>query len=439
MSQTSLEDWIEQQVQISAREMLRSVSPVDRVKTRAGFGQVVRAVRGSIIASPVLADWDPEPDYFFHWFRDSALVIDALRQLHEDDRIGDQGLGTLHDFVRFSLSLCALDGRAAVLNRDATQPSFQQYLREPTDLACVRGDAVSADTRVNPDGTLDITKWSRPQHDGPALRALALLRWSRCVDPLDEPLTTDLQRLLRADLGFVRRHASVPSFDIWEEERGLHYYTLRVSAAALEQGATWLDSVSESDEAQGARAQARALLQQLDAYWLETAGHYRSRVLTEGARSEKDLDIAVILAAIHARGIRGAHSVCDPRLHATLDRLDALFATTYAINRGRSIGPAMGRYAGDRYHSGGAWYVSTLAAAELCYRAAAQEPRGTAWRARGDAYLQTVRVYTPADGSLSEQFDQTSGAPTSARHLAWSYAAFITCAAARCALSGQAR
>ena len=45
------------------------------------------------------------------------------------------------------------------------------------------------------------------------------------------------------------------------------------------------------------------------------------RVLTEGARSEKDLDIAVILAAIHARGIRGAHSVCDPRLHATLDYL----------------------------------------------------------------------------------------------------------------------
>ena len=27
----------------------------------------------------VLADYDPDPDYFFHWFRDSAIVIDALR------------------------------------------------------------------------------------------------------------------------------------------------------------------------------------------------------------------------------------------------------------------------------------------------------------------------------------------------------------------------
>ena len=32
---------------------------------------------------------------------------------------------------------------------------------------------------------------------------------------------------------------------------------------------------------------------------------------------------------------------------------------------------------------------------------------------------------------MSEQFDQRTGAQTSARHLAWSYAAFITCVAAR--------
>ena len=50
---------------------------------------------------------------------------------------------------------------------------------------------------------------------------------------------------------------------------------------------------------------------------------------------------------------------------------------------------------------------------------------------RGDAYLETVRAFTPESGDLSEQFDQTSGAQTSARHLAWSYAAFLTAVAAR--------
>ena len=71
-------------------------------------------MRGSIVASPVLAAYDPEPDYFFHWYRDSAVVIDALRLLFEDGSAGPGALAQFSDFVRFSLSLQHLDGRALV-------------------------------------------------------------------------------------------------------------------------------------------------------------------------------------------------------------------------------------------------------------------------------------------------------------------------------------
>ena len=47
----------------------------------------IRPVKGSIVASPVLAAYDPDPDYFFHWFRDSAVVIDAVRLLHRGTAI----------------------------------------------------------------------------------------------------------------------------------------------------------------------------------------------------------------------------------------------------------------------------------------------------------------------------------------------------------------
>ncbi len=88
---------------------------------------------------------------------------------------------------------------------------------------------------------------------------------------------------------------------------------------------------------------------------------------------------------------------------------------------------------GDVYYSGGAYYFSTLGAAQLCYLAACRmEPAAArSWVRRGDAFLETVRAFTPASGDLSEQFDQKSGAPSSARHLTWSYAAFITATAAR--------
>lgn len=414
----SFEDWIDTQYRASACHLRRCVSPVDVVKHRPGFGQTVRAARGCIVASPVLADWDPEPDYFFHWFRDSALVVDALRVLYEDAGPDAQEiLAQVQDFVRFSCALLELDGRQAVLPRNATAPEFQQYLRESAELSAVHGEAVMAETRVNADGTLDFTRWSRPQHDGVALRALALLRWLRVA-----VLDAGAARLLRADLAFTRRRAQTPAYDIWEEELGWHWYTLRVSAAALDAGAAWLEAQGEHGEALAARKEGEALRARLRAYWLEDAQQLASRVLASGEPSSKQLDSSVILAAIHAR------DTADPRLSATLDRLDAHFAARYALNQGRAQGFALGRYPGDVYHGGHPWYLCTLAAAEFCYRVARGE---RAWMQRGDAYLATVRAFTPSDGALSEQFDARSGAQGSARHLAWSYAAFISCVAAR--------
>lgn len=432
----SLPEWIERQYRASMPLMLRSVSPLALVKDRPGFGQRVGVVRGAIVASPELADWDPEPDYFFHWYRDSALVVDALRLLAQDGSLEPaQAQAHLRDFVEFSLSLSRLDGPALAADRARHQrarPDFRRFLRADEELAAVHGEAVAADTRVNPDGTLDITRWARPQHDGPALRALLLLRWLAGA-ALDPELRERCATLLRQDLAFVLHRAALPSYDIWEEEQGLHYYTLRVSAAALQAGAGWLARGGDAAAARELHTAGEALLRTLDGYWLADAGHYRSRaVLASGERSRKELDIAVILAAVHCGDASARHGFGDPRQHATLACLEALFAARYALNHGRRRGFAMGRYDGDVYHSGGAYYFSTLGAAEFCFGVAALGGTDAVdWQARGDATLEMLRAYVPADGALSEQFDQASGVQTSARHLAWSYAAFISCAAAR--------
>jgi glucoamylase len=427
---SSLAVWIEEQHRRSAAEMLAAFSPVQLLKARPGFGQEIRAVRGAIVASPVLAAYDPDPDYFFHWYRDSAIIIDALRLLFEEAVLGREALHLLADFITFSASLRELDGRALVESpawRARIKPDFAQYVRSEQELAQVHGERVLAETRVNPDGTLDISRWGRPQNDGPALRALALLRWEPHA-AADPHLVGPLAQLLRADLDFTARHGREPCFDIWEEESGLHYYTLCVSAAALEQGAGWLEARGEREQARAFRDEARTLLTQLDGYWLAEEGYYRSRVLESGARSSKELDVSVLLGVLHAGRQEGSHSVRDPKVHATLERLSALFAAEYPINRDLQPGraPALGRYHGDVYYSGGAYYFATLAAAELCYRVGIDS-----LLRRGDAFLETVRAYTPPSGSLSEQFDRSTGEQTSAKQLAWSHAAFVSCVRAR--------
>jgi glucoamylase len=445
----SLEQWLGREYRHAATAMLRSVSACDIVKERLGFGQTVRPVAGSIVASPVLASWDPDPDYFFHWFRDSAIVIDAVRLLYEAGHLGREALGHFADFVRFSLALKALDGRELAASpgwRERVKPEFVQYLRGD-DLLTVFGDSVYGDTRVNPDGTLDISRWTRPQHDGAALRALSVMKWLRTLraerndDTAFAAAWTDAERLLRIDLALTAAHWDEPCLDIWEEELGHHYFTLRVCAAALGEGTEWLRAAGEDSEAGALRAEAQAAREMLDRFWRADAHYYASRIMPPGVPSTKMLDIAVILSVIHSEDGGAAHSVRDARMHATLDELERLFDELYPINHGRprERGPAMGRYAGDVYFSGGAYYFSTLGAAEFCFLAAGAHAPGslkrTAWVARGDAFLETVRAFTPASGDLSEQFDQRTGEQTSAKHLAWSYAGFISCVTARRAVT----
>jgi glucoamylase len=179
-----------------------------------------------------------------------------------------------------------------------------------------------------------------------------------------------------------------------------------------------------------------------------------------GRVPEKALDISVILGVLHAGRAKGAHSVLDPRAQATLTALEDLFDAEYPINHQRSPdrGPAMGRYARDVYYGGNPWYLATLAAAEFYFklaiamqsgaemvatndnarfrrrlsaaRGAGDSPAAAALE-RGDSFVRTVQAYTPAGGDLSEQFDRATGGQTSAKHLAWSYAAFLTAAASR--------
>ncbi|HTC43795.1 MAG TPA: glycoside hydrolase family 15 protein [Steroidobacteraceae bacterium] len=417
---TDLEEWLEAQYHHCAHQMLRGISATDIIKQRPGFGQSIQAHIGSVVASPVLAAYDPDPDYFFHWYRDSAVVMDALRILYERGTLSDEALQLFEQFVHFSLAADALDGRALVERpqwRERVQPDFVKFLRQDADLAQAHGERIRGETRLNADGSLDISSWPRPQHDGIATRALTLTRWLK-LPGLEPAVREAASRLLQADVHYTRRHWREPSYDIWEEDLGLHYYTLCTAAAAL------------ADDPAGA-----SILRMLDGFWDSSCGHYRSRVLSSGAASTKQLDIAVILAAVHTDlpGVR--HSPGDPRQHATLTRLEELFARQYLINEGRPVGsgPAMGRYAGDVYYSGGAYYFSTLGAAELCYLAAVRMAPDAAqpWLARGDAFLETVRAFTPASGDLAEQFDQKTGVQSSARDLTWSYAAFISATAAR--------
>ncbi|HVN44787.1 MAG TPA: glycoside hydrolase family 15 protein [Steroidobacteraceae bacterium] len=467
---SALQGWIGAQARFATSRLLRAISATDLVMERRGFGQRVIPAPGSVLASPVIAHYDPDPDYFFHWFRDSALVIDALRVAIEAGYADAGASVRFEEFIEFSLGLQSLDGGELVRHaewRSRVQPAFLQYLRPAAELAALSGSAIPADARVNPDGTLDVIRWGRPQADGPAMRALTLLRWWRQFPALWEQLTrrASAASLIHLDLQLTRAQLQRPCSGIWEEALGHHYYTELLQSEALSRGAEWLESTGGAALARTVALEAERVRAALERFWDPARGFCRSTASDSPGDTDRDLDMSALLAVLHAGRRAGPHSVLDPRAQATLAALEELFEARYAINRHRPAdrGPAMGRYASDRYYSGGAWYIATLGAAEFYFQLALALRNGAsladsrenatfrqrlgataadealAHRAleRGDAFMRTVRAFTPESGELSEQFDQTTGVQTSAKHLSWSYAAFITAAASR-ALACQA-
>jgi glucoamylase len=462
----ALDAWIAAEARVATVRMLDAISATHLLMERPGFGQRVTPQPGSVLASPVPAHYDPDPDYFFHWFRDSAVVIDALRTALLSGYTERSVLSRFREFLQFSRSLHFIDGREFLARshfRAKVQPAFLQYLRSDSEIAALSGDAVLADVRVNADGTPDFIRWSRPQSDGPALRCLALLRWSQHFPDLreDRAVSAALSDLIGTDIAFTLARVREPCGDIWEEDTGYHYHTQLLQAEALRRGAEWLKANGDPTSARAARIAAEQTLTLLDGFWSEPDGFYRSRSATGSTEPGKGPDIAVVLAVLHAGRGGGRHSVLDPRVQATLTALEEFFEAEFAINRERppGRGPAFGRYPDDQYYEGGAWFLATLAAAEFYFRlahslrtstemsivpanarfrqrlGADEAAPGEDWARRAieraDAIMRTVQAFTPASGELSEQFDRSSGAQTSAKHLSWSYAAFITAAASR--------
>ncbi|HEY9548837.1 MAG TPA: glycoside hydrolase family 15 protein [Kiloniellaceae bacterium] len=423
--------------------MEQAISATRLVRRREAFGQVMVPAPGSVLASPVIADWDPEPDYFFHWVRDSAIVmrsVAALMQDAESEAQCHRWRRHFEDFVRFSLALCSLDGTAFLASsrhRQATRRGYRKFLRRDAELRRLAGDRLLGEPRFNPDGTIDVLRWSRPQYDGPALRALACLHYLAAGGPPSD----SLHRLLRLDLDFTRRHAGRRCIGPWEEagQNAHHYYVAVVQLGALVHGRAWADDAAEDWRAEDWRAAEDRLRAGLEQHWSQQHGVYLAIRDAPGSTADDLVDAAQLLGVLDADLPAGPHSVQDSKAQATQAAIERLFARELPINRALPPGraPALGRSRNDRYFGGGAWYPTTLAAAGLHYRQALclGQDRDALLR-RGDAFMATLRDLTPPDGALSEQVDRETGAQTSARHLTWSYAAFVSTARLRAQAAG---
>lgn len=417
--------WIRAQRLASARTMRAASSATHLVRRREGFGWTVRPAAGSMLASPRMAGWDPEPDYFHHWIRDSAIVLRAVPlAISADPEARPFWLRHLADFVRFSLFISDPARRGPVQNplRGTASAGHERYLRPDAELAALTGTAWLAEPRVAADGSPDMERWNRPQDDGPALRASAVMA---VLDLLPPAALPGAEALIARDLAHTARVAGRPCHGPWEEDPPRRTtFTLLAQWDALDRGCARADAKGCPDLQMRAAADrvARLLTAAEDP---ATDGWRESVEAPEGA-----LDSVTCLAILHMRRHDGPFSITAPRTRATAAALEGVFAGLYPINRSREV-PAIGRWAEDVYFGGNPWYPATLGFAELHYRIAAAT-RDMAAFDKAEAWMELIQQVSPKPaGPLPEQFDRHDGRPVSCLDLAWSAAAFLEAAAAR--------
>lgn len=428
--------WIAAQRLASARELRRACSATDIERYREGFDWRLSPARGSVLASYRIAGWNPEPDYFHHWIRDSAIVLRAVPlAMTADPEAARFWAGFIADFTDFSLKISDPARRGPAVNplRATARSDHLRFLRDDGELAALAGAAWLEEPRFAPDGSPDLENWSRPQDDGPALRATSLMAVLAAVP---EPALPQALRLIARDLGHTLAVAGRAAIGPWEEAPPKRTsFALIAQWDALDRGADLLrrgvlTGRPSSPQQSGPELCPDALsaaAKRLEALILgarDAAGALRESVESE------TLDAASCLALLHADRTEGPFALTGDLMAATMGALDQEFAALYPINAGRAA-PAVGRWRDDLYFEGQPWYPTTLGFAAIGYRIAAIAGDPAAF-ARAEARLALIAQLAPdPPGALPEQFDRQSGAPRSCLALSWSAAAFLETAHAR--------
>ena len=214
----------------------------------------------------------------------------------------------------------------------------------------------------------------------------------------------------------------LPSYDLWEERRGVHAYTCGTVYGAL-MAASRLSDVFDDGRSDAYREAAGEVREGMAQHlWDEKTQRFARRlILHEPGAYERDL---VIDSALHAVHQYGAFSPDDPRVMSTMRTvLSRLWVQT-------SVG-GIARYENDYYFrrvdntqrvAGNPWPVCTLWQAQwFIGRAHTHADLATAME-----LLQWAARNAMSTGVMAEQIHPETGEPLSVAPLTWSHAEFVS-------------
>jgi glucoamylase len=200
-------------------------------------------------------------------------------------------------------------------------------------------------------------EWGRPQRDGPALRAIALITYSNWLiqNGQEKDVKARIWPIIANDLSYVGQYWSQTGFDLWEETLGYSFFTIQNQHRSLVQGAQLAHDLNVECTGCG---QAPEILCFLQTFW--NGEFIVSNLEVNNGRT--GLDGNSILGSIAIFDIDAdcdspTFQPCHSQSLANFKVLMDTFRVTYTINGDIPLGKgvAVGRYAEDVYQGGNPW------------------------------------------------------------------------------------
>lgn len=271
---------------------------------------------------------------FFTWTRDAALVFKAIIERFTDSY--DAALQTqIQNYIISQATLQTVSNPSGSLS-DGTGLGEAKY---------------HVDLSAFTDG------WGRPQRDGPALRAIALISYSKWLiaNGYNSTVTNSIWPIIRNDLTYVAQYWNQTGFDLWEEVNGSSFFTVAAQHRSLVEGSALAKTLGTSYDSYDAIAPH--VLCFLQTFWSSSSGYALANINVNNGRSAKDGN--VILASIHnfdaALGCDAAtFQPCSDKALSSHKVVVDSFRDIYGLNSGIPSGSAVavGRYPEDVYYNG---------------------------------------------------------------------------------------
>ena len=373
---------------------------------------------GMVVASPSKT----APNYYYDWVRDTALTMRSLIDYYELKK----------DAKVKKLIFTWIDAEA-----------YRQNLPTYSGLG---------EPKYNIDGSGFTGPWGRPQNDGPALRAIAMIKFARILfaegqhDYVLKKLyhgVLPADSVIKKDLEYVAHHWTEHSFDLWEEEKGMHFYTLLSQHVALQEGAKLAAELKDTNAADFYRQESERIGRKLKSEFMDN----RVGILVTTQKSaplgykNSGLDVAPLLALLHTSPYQKLFSLRDANVVKYIQVLANTFAEIYQVNKKyQGMGVGIGRYPEDRYDGyetsklGNPWFLSTLALGEyFCLVKDEMSKQGILSKNLNkeltdatEEQFKRVLFHSDRQGHLSEQFNHDNGIMQGAVDLTWSHNSFMT-------------